>query len=77
MIPINKHIHPATNNNPPTGVMIPMPFRPTVLVAFNAVKIYRDPENKTMPSMNNHPALNSHLPGNVPNKTATANKANV
>jgi len=53
--PMAREIHPATNNNPPIGVIAPMAFMPD-----NAIK-YKLPENRIMPIPKNMADLLTHF----------------
>ena len=75
MMATSNNIHPTMNIKPPIGVIIPMPDTPTLFMAFNEDKRYKEPEKSTIPSTKKAPDQLMILRDKRSDKMPTINKA--
>ena len=76
LIPTNKHIQPTINITPPIGVIGPIQFNPSALIAALNVRTYNDPLKNKVPMINKKPAHSINLFLNSLYKTPANANAN-
>src|SRR6185437_5384963 len=61
--PKKRKIQPRIKQKPPNGVIAPIQLYPGCTTAFIAARMYKEPENKIIPAINNLPDHSNFLPG--------------